>query len=104
MNALILPKLKTFVWLLKREYWEHRGGFFWAPVITGAIAVFFAILGTVIGVVNTRGLTNTSHPESYQQFLGTTGDILILTSIGLTSLVLTFSMLFYALGSLYSDR
>ncbi|AXI83820.1 ABC transporter permease [Xylella taiwanensis] len=104
MNALILTQLKTFVWLLKREYWEHRGGFFWAPVITGAIAVFFAILGTVIGVVNTRGLTNISHPESYQQFLGITGDILILSSIGLTSLVLTFSMLFYALGSLHSDR
>lgn len=57
MNTLILPKLKTFVWLLKREYWEHRGGFFWAPLITGGIAVFFGILGTVIGVAHSP------HPE-----------------------------------------
>ncbi|HHW4678404.1 MAG TPA: ABC transporter permease [Xylella sp.] len=104
MNTLILPKLKTFVWLLKREYWEHRGGFFWAPVITGAIAVFFAILGAVIGIVNSRPNGNIINVESYQQVLGTTGDILILMSIGLTSMVLTCSMLFYALGSLHNDR
>ncbi len=26
-----------FLWLVKREFWEHRGGFLWAPVITGGI-------------------------------------------------------------------
>ncbi len=26
----------AFTWLLKREFWENRGGFFWAPVITAA--------------------------------------------------------------------
>ena len=25
--------MNTFKWLLKREYWEHKGGFFWAPAI-----------------------------------------------------------------------
>ena len=25
----------AFNWLIKREFWENRGGFFWAPVITG---------------------------------------------------------------------
>lgn len=63
MNTLILPKLKTFLWLLKREYWEHRGSFFWAPVITGAIAVFFGILGTVIGV--TRSINNGTNGSIY---------------------------------------
>ncbi len=29
--------MKTFYWLMKREFWEHRGGFLWAPVITGGI-------------------------------------------------------------------
>ena len=24
-------------WLLKREFWEHKGGFFWAPAVAGAI-------------------------------------------------------------------
>lgn len=106
MNTLILPKLKTFLWLLKREYWEHRGSFFWAPVITGAIAVFFGILGTVIGV--TRSINNGTNGSIYtgnaEYFLGPAGDILILSSIFLISVVLTFSVLFYALSSLHNDR
>jgi hypothetical protein len=23
-----------FTWLLKREFWEYRGAFFWTPAIT----------------------------------------------------------------------
>ena len=34
----------TLFWLVKREFWEHRGGFFWAPVITGGV---FLLLGSV---------------------------------------------------------
>ncbi|ACA12216.1 ABC transporter permease [Xylella fastidiosa subsp. multiplex] len=105
MNTLILPKLKTFVWLLKREYWEHRGGFFWAPLITGGIAVFFGILGTVIGVAHSPPPGGSiKSAEGYQQLFGSTGDVLILTSIFLTSLILTLSMIFYVLGSLHNDR
>ena len=39
----------AFKWLIKREFWENRGGFFWAPVITGGIAVsvlMFAVTAT----------------------------------------------------------
>jgi len=35
MNA-VTPANK-FTWLLKREYWEHRGGFFWTPMITAMV-------------------------------------------------------------------
>lgn len=31
--------------LLKREFWEHKGGFFWAPLISGAIFLFFQLIG-----------------------------------------------------------
>lgn len=31
--------------LLKREFWEHKGGFFWAPLISGAIFLFFQLVG-----------------------------------------------------------
>ena len=27
----------TMKWLLKRELWEHKGGFVWTPAIVGAI-------------------------------------------------------------------
>ena len=41
--------MNTFAWLLKREYWEHRGGFLRAPIIAGGIvllltAMMFAVL------------------------------------------------------------
>jgi len=39
--------MNSFPLLLKREYWEHRGGMLWAPIwITG---VFLLI--TVLGIV-----------------------------------------------------
>ena len=28
--------MNTYKWLLKREFWEHKGGFFWAPAVVGA--------------------------------------------------------------------
>ena len=30
------PQVKL---LLKREFWEHKGGFFWAPVVVGGISL-----------------------------------------------------------------
>ena len=36
---------KNMYWLVKRELWEHRGGFFWAPVITGGIFLLLNIMG-----------------------------------------------------------
>lgn len=35
----------TMKLLLKREFWEHKGGFFWAPLISGAIFLFFQLIG-----------------------------------------------------------
>ena len=41
--------MNTFKWLLKREYWEHRGGFFWAPLITGAVFLLLTIMAVIAG-------------------------------------------------------
>ena len=38
-------------WLLKRELWEHRGGFIWAPLIAGIA------LGIAAGFVAERALS-----------------------------------------------
>ena len=29
--------MNTYKWLLKREFWEHKGGFLWAQVVVGAL-------------------------------------------------------------------
>ncbi|UNE64133.1 ABC transporter permease [Xanthomonas oryzae] len=111
MNAVTnqASPARTFAWLLKREYWEHRGGFVWAQVITGGIAVFFALLGAVIGAISARrnmvgdSITMDDLAE-YTRRLGQVGDGLLLGGIGIASVVLAFVVFFYALGSLYDDR
>ncbi|MFA0923083.1 ABC transporter permease [Xanthomonas fragariae] len=111
MNAMTnqASRARIFAWLLKREYWEHRGGFVWAQIITGGIAVFFALLGAVIGAITARRNTlgnsmAMSDMTEYTHTLGQVGDSLLLGGIGIASVVLAFVVFFYALGSLYDDR
>ena len=53
MNAVTSrPAAKSFPWLLKREFWENRGGFLWAPVIAGGIVASLYTLLAVIGNVD----------------------------------------------------
>ena len=43
--------------LMKREFWEHRGGFLWAPVwITGVILIF-----TVLGILSAEAFHASSN-------------------------------------------
>ena len=36
----------TMKWLLRREFWEHKGSMFWAPLIVGALLV--VLMGSTI--------------------------------------------------------
>ena len=29
--------MNTYKWLLKPEFWEHKGGFLWAQVVVGTL-------------------------------------------------------------------
>ena len=43
--------------LMKREYWEHRGGFLWAPIwMTAAALSVVYILYKVVGLIGARVL------------------------------------------------
>ncbi|MGI4721360.1 MAG: hypothetical protein ACRYGO_18470 [Janthinobacterium lividum] len=33
--------MKTMKWMLRRELWEHKGAFFWAPLVIAAAMVIF---------------------------------------------------------------
>ncbi|AKC88432.1 hypothetical protein [Pseudoxanthomonas suwonensis] len=100
-----------FKWLLQREYWENRGGFFWAPLITGAIIVGLNLILAVIGSIAARRSMGSSgfvfdDADSHQvgQALGAMGDGMLLAGVLLACTVLAFVVFFYALGSLYDDR
>lgn len=125
MNAVhhITP-LGKFKWLLKREYWENRGGFLWAPLIAGGVSLLLSVMAIVAGLwaankaarngdlhvngVNVNGLdlqmlTSQMTPED----MGKWGDgmnFTLLLSAGWPFIVLAFVVFFYCLGALYDDR
>lgn len=111
--AKSISPVSTFKWLLKREFWEHRGGFLWAPVITGGIVAtlytVLSIIGSIAGRnhgggvrlndVQWEGQVNNAH-----QIIGAVGDGTMLAGVILACIVVGFVVFFYALGALYDDR
>src|SRR3546814_16839770 len=47
-----------FKLLLQREYWEHKGGFFWAPLIAGGISLLLTAMMLVFALVAARRAGN----------------------------------------------
>jgi ABC-2 type transport system permease protein len=45
--------MNTMKWLLRREFWEHKGGFVWAPLIAAVIMV--VLVGGLVGYGITSG-------------------------------------------------
>jgi len=109
--------VNTFKLLLKREFWENRGGFFWAPIVTGIIALIFSLIGIAGGSYtlyraksegkihwDESGIVTAAGSEEVRQAIGGTGDIFFMVGIGLALAVMIFVVFFYALGSLYDER
>jgi ABC-2 type transport system permease protein len=107
--------MKTFYWLVKREFWEHRGGFFWAPVISGGVFLLLNIMALVVGEVlggrgNTHfniagGLNLSGHLDaSALSSVGAGLDIAMYIAAGLVLMIMAVIVFFYCLGSLFDDR
>lgn len=108
--------MNTIKWLLKREFWEHKGGFFWAPLVVSLIIAIFTAGTILFGVmkggeanikINGQGVTNLA-----AEFAGENKAAAIesVTAISYTSaivpllIVLTFTMFFYCLNALFDER
>ncbi|KAF1015657.1 MAG: hypothetical protein GAK31_01132 [Stenotrophomonas maltophilia] len=121
-----ISPLGTLRWLLKREYWENRGGFFYAPVIAGLVSLLMSAGGIALGLfalhraartgglhvdgedVNINGLdlgllTRQISAKDMAD-LGNGLDLTLLLSSAWPFLVLAFVVFFYCLGALYDDR
>jgi ABC-2 type transport system permease protein len=108
--------MKTFYWLVKREFWEHRGGFFWAPVITGGVFLLLNIMGIITAEVlgsshgisfgASGGLHNVISQMDAGDLskVGLALDVAMYSAMGLLIVVLGFVVFFYCLGALYDDR
>ena len=111
--------------LLKREFWEHKGGFFWAPLVAGGISLLLTILGIIVGEITARramqdgklmidgdvvingldlgALTGRLGPDDMQK-LGQGIDLSLFLASSWPFIVLGFVVFFYCLGALYDDR
>lgn len=107
--------MNTFKWLLKREYWEHKGGFFWAPAIVGALMTLFVGVSLIVAMavksnhgmsINGMRVGNLSDMMTAQEqlelanglatgYMGTSAPLF---------LVLAFVVFFFCLGALFDDR
>lgn len=114
-------------WLLRRELWEHRGGFFWAPVIASGIFLLFNMMAGGIGQsllnrarlngntvtidgaqvpladLNMSQILQSASERDLVQYADMINAITVLNSIW-PLLVFGFVVFFYLLGALYDER
>ena len=115
--------------LLRREFWEHKGGFLWAPIVAGAIFLLLSVMGIVVAEVAARraashgdlvfgdsmgrsvqingldigALTSKMSAEDMRQLAGAI-DVSLLMASAWPLIVLAFVVFFYCLGALYDER
>lgn len=113
-----------FKLLLRREFWEHKGGFFWAPLIAGGISLLLTGMVIVVGLVaahraagagkleldgvnvsglNLSQLTQRIGAEDMAKFAQGLDLSLFVSSLW-PFIVLAFVAFFYCLGALYDER
>ncbi|MBL8298851.1 MAG: hypothetical protein JNN30_10950 [Rhodanobacteraceae bacterium] len=107
--------MNTFTWLLKREYWEHRGGFQWAPLIAAGVVLLVFTIAVITGLSNLRhegarlngvrlgDFAAAMTPEQQQQ-VGEGINVGLFFSASPVAITLAIVTFFYLLGSLYDDR
>lgn len=106
--------MKIFKALVKREYWEHRGGIYLTPMIMAAVFAGLTLIGGFSGdVMNIDGMSfslsgNNVILEQLELLSEEKREkifSLMLYSPGIIfGFVLLIVSLFYALGSLYDER
>ena len=108
----------TMKWLLRREFWEHKGAMFWAPVIVGALLVVLMGCTVTYGIlahgipahVSINGQTldharlDTVLPEETKMMAANFATGMYLGASAPLFAILTGVVFFYCLGALYEER
>ncbi|MFD2365690.1 hypothetical protein [Pseudoduganella sp. GCM10020061] len=106
--------MKTMKWLVRREFWEHKGMFFWAPLIAAGLIVLAVAAASIKGatqmdnVVEINGHVVTTKvnglPQEAVETVGTVLSATYLVAAGPLLLLMTFALFFYLLGAMYDER
>ena len=110
--------MNTMKLLLKREYWEHKGGFFWAPIVVASLIALLTI-GSMLFATTIAGphggfhmgseslslqqaLSSISEPDKINFAKGLAASY---PAVALPLIVmLGFVVFFYCLGNLFDER
>lgn len=116
MNAMSpITPVSKFLWQVKREYWEHRGGFLWTPLIIALVMLAFIAMGLItaeftahqhgieMNGIHFDQLASHLDAEAVAKFQGAL-DIGLITMGMPIRIALFVVVFFYALGALYNDR
>jgi len=104
-----------FSWLLKREFWEYRGAFFWTPVITSIVMLSLVLLALIIAETSANRAGMSLNGVNFGEISshlseGNAAKLYAGLNVGLLSLgfpigiALFFVLFFYGIGALYNDR
>jgi ABC-2 type transport system permease protein len=105
----------TMKWLLKREFWEHKGGFFWTPIVVSLIVTMITAFTILVGVtqgvkstivINGETVTNLAErfsPEQKATAVEHLASTYMVSAVPLL-FVLSFTVFFYCLSALFDER
>lgn len=111
--------MNTMKMLVKREYWEHKGGIFWAPVVVSAFFLVISLISVIVAAIGAkksgvmhvdgRDFVNVADFSKHlsAEDIHKMAEVLSLAylpSIMPLIAVLAFVVFFYSLSSLYDDR
>jgi ABC-2 type transport system permease protein len=100
-----MTKLETMKWLIRREFWEHKGMIFWAPVWVGLTLI--ALLASVIlykgGNIDQQVIQAVSDPNMRAEIGRVMANSFMSTAMPLF-VMLSVIVFFYCLGSLFEER
>ena len=109
--------MKTLNWMLRREFWEHKGSLFWAPVIVAAIMLIFTLgsagygllahNGEIHAVINGRtietAMLSQMPGEVRAGIVRMAGGGYVAVAFPLF-IMMAFTLFFYCLSALYDER
>lgn len=107
MNTMnTMKNLKIMEWLIRREFWEHKGMILWAPVRLGLI-----MLALVVGAILYKGgrsadlerLNTAQNIEMKMEIGRLMASEYMITATPLF-LMLAVIVFFYCLGAMYEER
>ena len=106
--------MNSFLTLMKREYWEHRGGFYKAPLWLSGIFLLLVLMAGITGKSAMFRFDGSEHMvegglkflenEATAEQLRMGTDVLLYGTGSIFCVVMFFVLVFYCLGSLYDDR